>query len=1771
MLKRPKESQLGDPQHRPDVHSPYPAGPSRLSTPAPEAEVKRPIVVFQLADGSRVCQHPLPPRKRFHSYLPEVINQLGVDVDAQQVRLAHVRQGGKEVDMWDDYDFSAFRKRALASPAQNQHVKVYLPGSSAQPYSTALASPASYVGSPVPQTPSPFNQGKVMYETPVGQQKQKRPKKDKKGKGKEESTVSTQPEMTAPRSAVDPVLTAGAQPVPEPNTPAVATDTATPGSQLKGKKRKRNKEDASVPSTPAATPSAADPPRSKSTSPKKKKSKAKHTIPAGPTGSLIQTGQDPIGPSTPAVPISAASGFINKYKPARPSPLARLADLAPSESGEEEIQTPKKKKAPKKVKKVKGAVQSASASSSGDASQLSPVNVDASANSGQAVRAQTSVKNRSTAVPAAHHSTDLPASATLGQPSTESEQIPLSTPYILYEKPHSPPRSVHTLRNSSSIDRVSKPTERKAVPVIESDPVDRAGAEVDFEEEEIAAAPASKKAKKARVSMANSEVAPADPPEPTDASVSANSPLEAQQPAVVPVDKEAKKAQASAAGVDSEVAVQPLQSGVVPSVLSPSVEQPVVPTALKKTKKARLSEPSAESVTPSLPTQVDVPAPSLMIDDEDVPITSTKQSKKARSSQVVAEEAAPTLSSAADNLTVTAPDAIAGDAVAVSEKKARKGRVSAVHPEPLLAQQEEIEDAPSGQTSSQPRHAENAIGVEASAGPTVESLEAPVVEAAFAGEAPPEESLPVTISRKDRRLSEADGREEIHSAPPDQPAETAGAVHSVPVVSEVARPASSGLPAADPEASPSLPAGTPTSALSTNAVIQKWIHKKIDVYNRVNKAEKTFEDFVPTGVARDEPPAADTVGQPGGLEAVLTPLGDKLSLSAQEAKQPAVADVLPSKVATPEVPAPIPPVAPRTAVPALRDDLRRSSTPPDSAEPSLASSSSSEPDRVTVSVQTNPVHAPSPPALRRKHSIPPIHLKALSRKAGSISGLSVSDAVIETGSSASESDSDDGSDEDSGSDSASRSESDDESVADVGDDVSMPSRSSSARSRSASIGSTQSSIDEDLPARPDLSKMTSVPSLEDFLKAPLSQEQKRSVRLSAAHMQPIDLDEAEDVSDIESDPEPQPLLARTGRRGSESSVGEFGETDEPARDDAEVEEDEDEVMPFSQPPSVVATQVQRGPETEVAVEGESASSDLSRRSFTDLANLGSPSPVIADLPGSVALQEAIDEDEAPGRLGAASQDLRQDHEGQKQAKKGHVISQGLISPPSSTSASQEAPVSTPMPGTQLVDGDLPGQNAAPDAEATPKPLRRRVGQPKEDELLPSSQASLAPPVSPPRRRLRSASRELTAEPMSPRVSMRRVSASQPNPPVSAMPTGRRLRSQSPASLPVRRSTRRTTPTPLASSQLDEVPEVPSSPVQPLRRSARRGTTPLRSSQVDELDSSPPPPPKNSIVEPIPEEDAESLAESDSEDHAGALQEPDKTPLVPETQLEPEVESEQDSGGASATTPSTQSIGSSQPTRGTGRQAPTPLFLSQGSQVPQTQAYNLYPAIGSSSEIGAGETPRGRVTRGQVASSPLSARKANGHAVATRSKKETSPIVEETEDKSVSESEPGSSSDSDDDGPSLSIPLPRNLRGTSLMGGVNGTTKLYPPLPRPSPASQPATSIPTLSSLNMEMLRNRDRGRHSFGGAMATSKAKGLSASQPEPRKARASLPARHARPSFNLVNRPNAGKAVSGASSSSESGSESSDEEDTPAALKGRTARGKVQRRTSSQPVKVGW
>ncbi|WVW82411.1 hypothetical protein I302_104418 [Kwoniella bestiolae CBS 10118] len=1644
MAKKKASAENGTPNH---------AGPSTEVTSATplNEDIKGPTVFFQLADGSGKTKRKLKQNATFDSILSKTINKLAPEVNIQQIRLSHVRDQGREVDLIDEYDYASFQRRAFDNPSTPQTIKVYIPGSSFHP-TPGPSAPLS----DRPQSPSPAglaNSNVSIFETPKGKSK-----KDRKGKQKAQDDTPQQAEAhgtsqlaeTTPLAASSPAPStpAGDQvPVPKSSKKRKHQDTerrksrvssssfdapsadhppiltkdsistsptnASMSSPNKSRKRKRLSElptDFQIPlppasPTPSPSPSAntSETRQRRSKSPeKKKRRKAKKNQEEG-------TEQRSVVHPSPAVQIHLSSASpavspyqkLNKYKPATPSPLGRMPTPSVDGDADEDSIQGESPKSPKVIEEP----------------PKSPTKEKKKRGKKDKKKSEEVAQNE-----------ELPTVESQAEGEDEAE-MQVDEPSVI----EFPKKQSSKEKEKDSVEEIGSPTE-----IIQPESLVETPVQADTP------TPSKKEKKKSRKKQ-EVNVAAAQP----DAEV-----VPASESAAMDVDQGGQSAaEIELDASSSRKAAPPLESGprritnIIPLsspyilYVRPNDPLPFVTARYNSSTFERKAQKtygkSARSVTP--PEDVVMDDDAILLEEEELPKSPEPPSK-----------------------------------VEVAQKKKRKSGVS---DEQAEKQKEGVINAPSPTTSS--TMAQSPLSTTSSNDLSKSrrhlSSEYHLKLAARGhciicdGDAHLQKDCPAVAQGPDR-LRELLEKKRQEQDDPLAEASIEAIEMWIDRLAKITRSVKGTSSPADPSkkgeqrvvSSPTSIQNSATTQSEKPTALRDEEDAPIKTVELVNKATSRIS------VSPEPEPVIEAVSSPTSPPPAEA---DPTSTSQQE-------------------PAPEPTVA---------SEIESISEPESSPAPEPSPSPSPAPPPI-LSQQSQPAQSPS-----RDHSAPPIYLKALATKAGSVSGLSVSDAVIETGSSASESDSD----EESGSDS------DAESSSSKGSRATSSRSQSRSRSPSPLVGQRTGSL--------------GTPSLTDFMSMPLSQKLKQRARQSAAGMMEVEMDEEiQEASDNESSPERQlPLSSFAGRArgGSESSVGEFADE----KSDEEPDMEEDEVMPFTQSVAAEPNQEEQGETIESAL-GEARkspsppSTHQSKRSFTDLADVSSPTPIVAEFPGSIALQEAIDEDDAPERMMDGDASVRNED-----CKTGHIISQGLMSPPSSSGEDLQEEPSEPMPATQLVDGD------AQDEEATPRPLRRRVTRAKateESELaapidirLSSSQPV---PSASSSRQLRSMSRELSAEPSSPRMTTRRVSASQPV-------LSSRLRSVSPSNAPARRSSRRTTP----SSQIDELA---SSPQVPLRRSSRRGSTPLRSSQAEQLESSPPNVMKTPA--PIPEED-----ESAAEDNEQPQQTPEalKTPLVPETQ-------------------------ESVPRRGS-RSRPSPLFMSQGSQIPQTQAYNLYPNL-PSSDTGASvdETPKGR-TNG-VAESPLSSRKANGLG-RKASLRFTSPIIEEdtTRGDQVKDSQPqeesehevngngkpassegsASASESEDELPPVQLPRLRSSRSTP---------SLYPGLPKPKQLSsfQPNThtaipsAFPALSALSKDFITRR--ASFGVGGPQKSNQprmslpASGFSKSQPQPTT-----------------------KSDDESESGSGSDSDSSEEEKTPAGLKGRFAKGGRERKkrfSASQP-NIGW
>ncbi|WWC86340.1 uncharacterized protein L201_001213 [Kwoniella dendrophila CBS 6074] len=1899
------------------------------TTPKTGPRKRGPTVHFQLANGSIKAQRVLKQDVSFNSIASGVFSKLAPNVPTEQIRLSHVRENGREVDLIDEYDFTSFQRRVLDNPTKTHHIKVYIPGTSTHNQSTTVPP------TPQPQTPSPAGvqtkKNDDIFETPKNKSI-----KDKKGKQKvvndssEQTSVSTSLQSQiaqqrieeSPMPARDEDTTPNADKVISPHNPP-----ETPTETKSSKKKKRKVSDATeaplptsteIPSlvTPIATPAQADPVGSTENKSAKKKREKQPKTPQSAKPPISSSSFDAPSAQPHISPITPTSTKNKKRKrksefpePSQSSSQESItSSTASSTATSTSIEDPtgsqqrSTSKSPEKKKRKRSKQEKANDEQKTPSSankQKPTVQIHLSSSTPTIYSPYTQLNRYKPVTPSPLGR--MPTPSVDSSVDEESiEELPKSP---VKETPKSSKKSEKSKKQSEEVtsDKSNHSVNATAVngqgdPDVEEEmQVEAAvpegatnnGKEAVTEPEvpsmDVATAqtvtPAKKERKKSKKKVAAEAELEAEPRTPE--TQSEETPLIVDTPPQTDKKNSRKKKSAEAAAITPSIAAQ-----------SETTEPPVTPAKKEKRKSKK-----------KMTTQEEMP-----LQEQDVSTTNvaTDQSTNAASMEVNPVDAtfipANTKSSEQSVLRIGKPRTNLSKVIPLSVPYILHVRPN--DPLPFITSKYNssmIERSPqqvygeSAKSAKAPKTPIKEVAVEDEDAVSLEEEELPRSPERQKEDELPEQNAVESESEDDDHESaidtdankqkddlgndegEAEKAEEqatehiegdqlIAETVQPEPAETVNEPEAEAVAQSVTTRRS---PSPTPLSKNLSPAYEP-SPMDLSKMKQ---HITSDYHLQLAARGQCIICDGPSHLQKDCPAVLQGVDRlhelleekkgrkknqlrESSIEAIENWINrlDKIANSVKGNKSRLTT---PKKITT-KSPATTP--ITQLPIPALPKEkpisARELSTPPDSAEPSIVSQSStpepvaspepapipSQPSHREQSSSPEPSASPEPapkPSQQsqraqsppREHSAPPIYFKALSKKAGSVSGLSVSDAVIETGSSESESDSDD-----SGSEGDSESGSEEDSDAE-----SIGSRGSSTSGTRSRNGSRSESADSPARSPSPLSRKQGsgsygTPSLNDFMSMPLSQNLKRRARESAAGMKDVNMDEEiEDASEPESTPErqlpPSSFVARGVRAGSESSVGEFA--DEKSDEDVDMDE-EDEVMPFTQSLDIIEPKQVENEETVNPVppeeeEEESRRKPLSppptnqsRKSFTDLAVASSPTPMVDELPGSIALQEAIDEDDASERLMDVDSPSKSE-----EGKTGHIISQGLMSPPSSTGENTQEEVSVPMPATQLVNGNEHDEEE--EEEPTPRPLRRRVtrGMAKEQEdteLAPpirlSSSQPAPTPSSPPRRRLRSMSREPTIEPMSPRITTRRVSSSQPQPERST-----RFRSSSPSSslpIPVRRSTRRTTP----SSQIDELASSPIA-VQP-RRSSRRGTTPLRSSQsqIDQLDSSPPEP-LNKAPEPIPEED-ESTVEAENEtpndddeqeqgDSTQRTPETMKIPLVPETQeSEPRLNSR------------------------ALRSRPSPLFMSQGSQIPQTQAYNLYPNLPSSDTgTSINETPKGKTTgNNTLAESPLSERKSNG-LNRKSSLRFTSPILEdEHEEEGINEEEQeeprldqvkdsqpqdeeseedvsdkgmngvvqvngnGNTNDNKDESQSSSSASSKSNSGSDSsdneellpkLRSTRSTSSLYPKLPSTLPrastrlstlsSSQPqqptfSSAFPTLSSLSKDALRSRA----SFGFP---------SSSQPNPStpsmtnssrrtgNSRISLPANNNQMGNNNTRKRNGfslsqpNPKVDSSESESESGSDSSEEEKTPAGLKGRFAKGgrdKSKMRRASQ-ANIGW
>ncbi|EIW72415.1 hypothetical protein TREMEDRAFT_58578 [Tremella mesenterica DSM 1558] len=118
----------------------------KLASESPVAHPASVSVQYQLAGGVRSCTKPLTRGEDLDSLVVKIARALQIPLYGTSIRLAHVRKDGTEGDIYDEYDFQAFRERALAS-SQPLIVKVYSASSSVRPMEPFTPDPVRSVAS----------------------------------------------------------------------------------------------------------------------------------------------------------------------------------------------------------------------------------------------------------------------------------------------------------------------------------------------------------------------------------------------------------------------------------------------------------------------------------------------------------------------------------------------------------------------------------------------------------------------------------------------------------------------------------------------------------------------------------------------------------------------------------------------------------------------------------------------------------------------------------------------------------------------------------------------------------------------------------------------------------------------------------------------------------------------------------------------------------------------------------------------------------------------------------------------------------------------------------------------------------------------------------------------------------------------------------------------------------------------------------------------------------------------------------------------------------------------------------------------------------------------------------------------------------------------------------------------------------------------------------------------------------------------------------------
>jgi len=389
----------------------------------------------------------------------------------------------------------------------------------------------------------------------------------------------------------------------------------------------------------------------------------------------------------------------------------------------------------------------------------------------------------------------------------------------------------------------------------------------------------------------------------------------------------------------------------------------------------------------------------------------------------------------------------------------------------------------------------------------------------------------------------------------------------------------------------------------------------------------------------------------------------------------------------------------------------------------------------------------SPMAVPDTYNFPPIHLRAMqkSRRPGSLSGLSVSDAIIETEpSDDSSSDSDDEDEEDEG----------------MGSDTSsVVSDTTDSDSDSDSDGSDSGSSRVVMPSDPS-------DAMKFSLTRDLSEREKKKARLSAAKMQPVTFD-AESVVDDEGQGSLETSPAKSASRpmartGSDSSIGDFGDADS-----RRSSIDSNATAPYrSQAPPIIASSALPAPSSSVTSDLESIQ-DPSQSATREVVDEEEHEEISQVTPSTLEIPEGSDvggeEDAAPVEVssGQRSRSFREldgtapsspdldDSAGREAVQQGIEDEEGDDEP---VTAHQETSSSNPVATQSLSQA----RRTRSSASAIPD---ESVIVPASQPLRRSSRTSMsATPQDVMPRRLRSVSRDLVEKtPPPPGRSTRSVS------------------------------------------------------------------------------------------------------------------------------------------------------------------------------------------------------------------------------------------------------------------------------------------------------------------------------------------------------------------------------------------------------------------------------